>query len=682
MISSRVFLLCLLLPSGLMPLSLRAAEQDMESLLQLDIDQLMQVRVVTASRHEQESWRAPAIITVLLGEDLRRQGYRSLSEALARVPGIHVIQDGVGSHVVVRGVGSGQRSYARTLKLMLDGQSLGLRSDASQFLGPELIPLGVVERVEIVRGPASALYGADAYLGVINIITRHDAPSVRVQLGIGNEEGADPGASMELLASQGEGAWTALVTGAIARENRSGRELPVSSPHYTAFADPESREDINRPGSLYARVQHERESLRHTLALHISELDSKAEFLDFGTLSHDNRINLRQQTLSWNSVWQASAAQNYQLRLAHAWGGPTDAEHLSLGQTGSHPEREFGYRAWDLGLESQYAWAGHHVVVGLDGSWNSEEAFDVFSINTSTGSRTQLSATQSDQLFRNLGAYLQYQWQPTDEQWVLAMNWRHDSHNQYGEHDSYRIGLTSQLLPRLHGKLLYGTAFKAPNAFQLYAQPLYTGDALGNTDLEPETARTLEGQLSWEARANLLMILTAYHTQVSKLIELQPFGLNQRWSNRGQEKGSGLETELRWQQDRHQLGLSASWHDTTVQLEQPLIPLPEVETASAPRLLTRLNWRYVLTEAELGVEGRYVSERRASDSNIDINLRQVYTLPDYTIWRLHGFRQWGAHRVGLVLDNAMDKRYAEPGYGGVDLPGQRRSLWLNWSWQQ
>jgi len=681
MFNPRIFLLLLFLSSGLMSLSVRAEEQNMESLLQLDIDQLMQLRVVTASRHEQESWQAPAVITVLLGENLRRQGYRSLSEALARVPGIHVIQDGVGSHVVVRGVGSGQRAYARTLKLMLDGQPLGLRSDASQFLGPELIPLGVVERIEIVRGPASALYGADAYLGVINIITRRDAPSVRVQLGLGQEESAEHGASLELLASQGKGAWTALVTGAIAREDRSGRELPASSPHYNNFADPESREDINRPGNLYARLQHERESLRHTLAMHMSELDSTAEFLDFGTLSHDNRVNLRQQTLSWNSEWQASTEQNYQLRLAHAWGGPTDSEHLSLGQTGSHPEREFGYRAWDLGLEGQYAWTGHHVVGGLDGSWNSEEAFDVFSVNDSTGSRTQLSATQPDHLFRNLGAYLQYQWQPTEKQWALAMNWRHDSHNQYGDHDSYRVGLTSQLLPRLHGKLLYGTAFKAPNAFQLYAQPLYTGGILGNPGLEPETTKTLEGQLSWEAKANLLVTVTAYQMQVNKLIELQPFGLNQRWSNRGREDGHGLESELRWQQDHHQLGLSTAWHDTTVRLEQPLIPLAEVETASAPRLLARLDWRYVLPVAELGVEGRYVSERRASDSNIDINLRQVYTLPAYTIWRLNGFRQLGAHRVGLVLDNALDKRYAEPGYEGVDFPGQRRSLWLNWSWQ-
>lgn len=666
----------------LLPLPLLSVAQDMEALLQMDIDELMNLRVVTANRHEQEVWKAPAIITVLEGEDIRRRGYRSLGEALTNVPGLHVIQDGVGFYVVARGVGSGQRSYARTFKVMLDGQPLGMRSDASQFLGPELIPLGAVDRVEVVRGPASALYGADAYLGVINIITRPSPPSLRVQVGIGQQETADPSASAEVLVSEQGGAWQGLVTASVAREDRSGRELPSSSPLRESFDDTTSRDDFNRPVSLYARLQNEQEQSRHVLALHVSELDSMAEFLDFGTLSHDNRISLLQQTLAWSSEWRPAAGQHYQLRLAHAEGGPATSEHLSLGETASRPEREFGYQAWDAGLEAQLSWASHHVVAGVDGSWDNEEPFEVYNINESTGTRMQLSPDQKDRLFRNEGFYLQYQWQPVDWSWVLALNWRHDSHNRYGDHDSYRVGLTGELRENLHGKLLYGTSFKAPNAFQLYAQPLYVGDILGNTDLEPETARTVEGQLNWQARSNLMLSLTAYHLQVRKLIELQPFGFNHRWLNRGEQNGHGVETELRWQHGVHHVGFASAWQDTIVRLEQPLVPVVEVQTASAPRLITRADWRYVVDEMELGIEGRHVSERRASDSNIDINLREVYTLPSYTLWRVHGLRQYGDHRVGLSVDNLFDKDYAEPGYGGVDLPGQRRSVWLSWSWQQ
>lgn len=672
-------LLALLLSS--LPLTAWSAQEALEPLLGLELDELAQVPVVTVSRHEQALWQAPAAVTVLDGEDLRRRGYRSLAEALARVPGFYVIEDGVGDYAVVRGVGSGQGAYGRTLKLMLDGQPLGGRSDANQFLGMELIPMSLIERVEVVRGPASALYGADAYLGVINIITHRDADS-RLQLGLGGEQGGGIGGGLDAMVTAGPGSWRTTVATVLAREDRSGRVLPPSSPRYAQFADAVSRDDRSRPLSLYARLMNETPGQRHSLMLHASERDADAEFLPFVALSHDSRVAVRQQTLSWLSEWEGRADSQSRLRLAYAWGGPTDDERFgAIGDGSARPARDFGYRAWELALEQQYSRERHHLVAGVDGSWDSEEPFEVFSVDTVSGAQVLISPAQKDRLFRNLGAYLQYQWQLREaSDWMLSLNGRHDSNNRYNGHDSYRIGLTGHLRPALSGKLLYGSSFKAPNAFQLYGQPLFTGDVLGNPDLQPETARTLEGQLAWQARTDLLWTLTAYRLRVENLIELQPFGSNQRWSNRGRQHGHGLESEWRWQGHRQDIGLTTAWHDTTVQREEPLIPQAEVPTASAPRLIATLDWCYRQPDRELGVAARYVSERRASDSNIDSNLGEVYTLPSYTVWRLHGLRQWGPHRLGLVLDNALDKRYAEPGYGGVDLPAARRRLWLTWSW--
>lgn len=670
------FSLCPFLCSALQA---RESDNSIEALLAMDLGELVNLPVITASRHAQELWRAPALITVLEGEDLRRAGYRSLAEALVRVPGFYGIDDGVGQYAVVRGVGSGQRAYGRTLKLMLDGQPLGMRSDASQFLGPELIPLGMVQRIEIVQGPASALYGADAYLGVINIITR-DSPATRLALAAGHEKkGAS--ASLEAAAHLAQGPWSAVVTGMAAREDRSGRLLPASSPQLASFADRESHDDLSHPASFYARIRYDTDALRQSLSLHASTRDSDGEFLDFGTLSHDNRVAVNQQTLSWQGSWVASETQLLNARLAHAWGGPTGAEQLSLNQSASYPAREFGYRSWEAALEHQLIRENMSVVAGLDGAWDTEAPFDVFNVDSMTGVRVQISPPGSDRLFRNIGFYVQYQWQPSwASDWNLSANWRHDDHNLYGAHNSYRLGLTGRLLPTLTGKLLYGTAFKAPNAFQLYGSPVYTGDALGNKTLEPETANTLEAQLLWEARNDVLLTLSSWHMQVHKLIELQPFGINQRWSNRGDQAGTGVEAEIRWQGAQHQLSLSNAWQDTLIQLEQPLVPTVEVPTASAPRLITRLDWSYRLPMAEWGLEGRHVSARRASDSNIDSNLKQVYTLPAYEVWRLHAMHQWGEHRVSLAVDNVLDKDYSEPGYGGVDVAAANRRFWLGWTW--
>lgn len=672
-------LLSVVLPLGLPLLPARASPADPAPLLELSLEDLQRYPVITASRHEQPLWRAPAIVSVLDGEDLRRQGYRSVAEALRTIPGIHVINDGVSHYVIVRGIDSGMRAYGRTVKVMLDGQPLGLRSDASQLLGPELLPLSSVQRIEVVLGAASALYGADAYLGVINIITRPSATTPSsLSLAAGTQPNSAHGTAAELVLSHDAAPWSVLVAGSLAAEDRGEQTVPLSSPAGGQLPDTHSRDDHSRPAALYARFRRDDEAFRHTLALQLSRLDSDGEFLDFGTLSHDSRLALRQQTLWGQSEWQAAESQRYQARLAYAWGEPDTHEQLSLGTGSNYPAREFGYRAWEAALEGQHAGETQHLVWGVDGSWDEEELMEVFSVDRSTGVRTQVTPAQPTQLFRNLGAYLQYQWQPAA--WDLALNWRHDRHNIYGDHNSYRLGLAGQLRPELTGKLLYGTAFKAPNAFQLHTQPLYAGEILGNAALTPEDARTLEGQLSWQARPELLLTLTAYHLQVRRLIQLQPFGVNQRWDNSGEQRGDGLQTELHWRPGAHELSLSSAWQDTVVRPQIPLLPQPEVPTASAPRLQAQLDWGYHWSRAQAGVQGRYIGPRRASDSNIALNLNTAYQLPAYTVWRLHGWQQWSRHQLGASLDNALDKRYAEPGYGGIDLPGPRRRLWLHWTW--
>ncbi|MFN3587704.1 MAG: TonB-dependent receptor, partial [Moraxellaceae bacterium] len=358
-----------------------------ESLLALDISELVNIPVVTASRREQALWQAPAVVLVLDGEDLRRRGVRSVAEALAGVPGFHVVDDGVGHSVVVRGIGAGQRAYGRTLKVMLDGQPLGLRSDASQFLGPELLPMSLIERIEIVRGPASALYGADAYLGVIHIITRRD-DARRLQLAAGHEAGSGDAVAAEAMATASGGDWQGMAAVSVTRQDRSGRELPDSSP--LPPAERVSAHDIARPQSVYLRLLRQQADARHALMFHGAQRDSHGEFLDFGVLSHRNRVAVQQHTLGWQSVWQTGVSSQ-RLRIAHAWGGVAEDERLDLGQAGSHPERDFGYRVTELGLEHQRQFGRHHFLLGMDGSWNDEQPFDVFSINDLTGDKVRLS---------------------------------------------------------------------------------------------------------------------------------------------------------------------------------------------------------------------------------------------------------------------------------------------------
>ncbi|MBZ4421089.1 TonB-dependent receptor [Myxococcus sp. RHST-1-4] len=127
-------------------------------------------RVVTASRRAQSSLEAPNATTVITAEDIRLSGATSLPELLRRVPGADVMSLGVGSaNVSLRGF---NQRIANKVLVLVDG-----RTEYQDFLGLTLwstIPIGLeeIERIEVIRGPGSALYGANAMLGVINIITQ------------------------------------------------------------------------------------------------------------------------------------------------------------------------------------------------------------------------------------------------------------------------------------------------------------------------------------------------------------------------------------------------------------------------------------------------------------------------------------------------------------------------------
>ncbi|MGZ3459197.1 MAG: TonB-dependent receptor plug domain-containing protein, partial [Archangium sp.] len=148
-------------------------------------------RVVTASRRAQSSLEAPNATTVITAEDIRLSGATSLPELLRRVPGAEVMMLGQGSaNVSLRGF---NQRIANKVLVLVDG-----RTEYQDFLGMTLwssipVELEDIERIEVIRGPGSALYGANAMLGVVNIITRPPGtgPKARFQgsLGSGNTAG-------------------------------------------------------------------------------------------------------------------------------------------------------------------------------------------------------------------------------------------------------------------------------------------------------------------------------------------------------------------------------------------------------------------------------------------------------------------------------------------------------------
>jgi iron complex outermembrane receptor protein len=339
------------------------------------------------------------------------------------------------------------------------------------------------------------------------------------------------------------------------------------------------------------------------------------------------------------------------------------------------PRRRFGYDAWDGVLQGVRRFRERDsVTVGVDGSRDSEQLIEVFTVDRQTGRETRTSAQGQLRSFTNVGVYAQLLVHPLRSLGLVG-NVRHDWHSVYGGTPNFRVGAVFTPREALTAKLLFGTSYKAPTSLQLYAQPLFPGEAVGNDKLVPERARMVEGELLWRPLADLTARAAGFLSEVRNKVEIQPVVANLRPVNVGRQRGFGGELEIRGSRYSNTVVAQAAYQNTDTLVTDPFRGEVSAPSERYPRLMGQLRWQY--HQRLLGTFGaalRYVSPRRASASNIRENLQVVYELPAYGTVDFAYFKSFGSHAIQLRLDNAFAAPNAEPGFGGVDLPRRGRHL--------
>ena len=133
---------------------------------------LLDMKVSSASRYLQTLKEAPAAVTIISEEEIRRYGYRTLAEALNSVSGLFLTDDRNYTYLGVRGFGR-PSDYTNRVLVQVNGHTLNENVYGSSPVGTDLgLDLGAVERIEIVKGPGSALYGAGAMFAVVNLVLK------------------------------------------------------------------------------------------------------------------------------------------------------------------------------------------------------------------------------------------------------------------------------------------------------------------------------------------------------------------------------------------------------------------------------------------------------------------------------------------------------------------------------
>lgn len=429
--------------------------------------------VVTPTRVAQQSAAIVGDITVISPQEIAAAGQTSLLELLQAQPGLEITQEGgagTNASLRIRGGNSGH-----TL-VLVDGLRLGSATAGTTPL--ESIALDQIERIEILRGPASSLYGADAVAGVVQIFTRRGRgePRLSASLGAGSH-----GLLQGRTTYGGQAGATAFSIGA--GYSRTDGGFSAARPGTYGF---HADEDGDEKRSVHLNVDHAVND-RHRVGFGGMANRDTVEY-DAGTaddIAH-NDVN------SLSAWWRGRLSEMWtsQLRVGL---GQNHTENFSLGtSTGRFDTDQLQY-LW----QNDFAWSGGSLTASLE---RNEQEVDASTVYTRT--RRSVNAGQVGYLG---------QWAAHTVQASL----RHDDYSDFGGHTTGTAGYAYALSAAWRASAAYGTSFKAPTFNDMYwpVTPFYQG----NPDLQPERGRNLELALRYQERATQLG-LTAYRNRVEDLI--------------------------------------------------------------------------------------------------------------------------------------------------------------------
>jgi len=169
------------------------SEQQEPDLTKLSLGDLTKVQIETvygASKFGQKVTRAPSSVTIVTADEIQKYGYRTLADLLRSVPGFYLSYDRQDTYIGVRGI-SRPSDYNTLVLTLIDGHRVNENVyDGTYIDGEFLLDIDLIDRVEIIRGPGSSLYGTDAFFAVINIITKRgrDVHGTEVAVSGGGQE--------------------------------------------------------------------------------------------------------------------------------------------------------------------------------------------------------------------------------------------------------------------------------------------------------------------------------------------------------------------------------------------------------------------------------------------------------------------------------------------------------------
>ncbi len=606
--------------------------------------------VFGASKYEQKVTEAPATVSIVTAAEIRRYGYRTLADLLRSLRGFHVSNDRNYSYAGVRGFGL-PGDYNTRVLILIDGHRLNDSVFSAGYIGSTFpVDIDLIDRVEVIRGPGSSLYGTNALFGVINVITRR-------------------GRDYRTLEVSGEGGRFDTYKGRLTYGNRypGGGELLLSGSALRSQGDDLYFDVYDDPATNNGVAEGRDDEDVHNLFL-------KGTLGNYTLTGAYSRRRDGYPTAAWETIFNDPEArivdEQAYLDLQHVrsfsgWESRTRFFWDYYRYDGAYPYdgadyvadnaadpyrllfKDYGYgERW--GAEAQLSrnvLERHHLVMGAEFQENYRQdqggydaAPDFWLYLKDRRDSTQWALFFQDEIrFR--------------DDLRLTAGVRYDHYTTFGGTTNPRLALVYSPLAGTTLKLLYGEAFRAPNAYELY---YHDGGVTQKPtqDLDPETIRTWE--LAWEQALgeSLRGVLSGFYSEIHDLInyETDPADGLLIFRNLDEVEAWGVEAELEGRWSGGLEGRVSYFYQRAENAESGK------RLTNSPRHLAKINLVLPLVRERLfaGIEEQYTSSRKTVSGG---------ETGGFAVTNLTLFSPGLAEGLDLSASvyNLFDKKYSDPG---------------------
>jgi outer membrane receptor for ferrienterochelin and colicins len=599
--------------------------------------------VYSASKYEQKITKAPASISIVTGDEIKKYGYRTFGQILNSLRGFYNTSDRIYGFAGARGFGLPSDFNSRLL-LLVDGHRFNdSMFDAFDTSEGFPVDIDIIERVEIVRGPSSSLYGTSAVFGVINVITKRgrDQHGANIKYSYGSNDTHKTSVS---VGNRFKNGLEAFVTGTW-YDSQGYDKL-----FYKEFDSPATNNGLSigndgeRDRKLMLKAAYGDFSFQ---GLHVNR-NKDVPTAQLGALFNNPNLNAHDQATFFELKYDHTFENQLNLQSRVSYNNyrfkgqlPLDPSILGAINNTSLVNSDW----WRFELEARkLMWKDHHITVGGQYQDNFHQFQTFFNPN--------ISLLNSDVKTYQWALFVQDDFAITDEL-TLNAGVRYDYYSIFGNTINPRAGLIYNPWQSTTFKLLYGEAFRAPNQAELHND---IGRVTSNPSLKPEKLDTLEFIIEHYFTSQLRGEFNVFHTKLSDNIRAAPNANNKvQYQNIGDVESIGVETQIEntWG-DGFQGRLSYSWQETVNQKTGERL-------SNSPEHMVKLNLIAPLWQDKVfvGFETQFMSSRKVPPKFAGGTIGRV---GDYVISNLTVYTQNWVKGLELSAGayNLFDERYFDP----------------------